>query len=128
MRHWMMQSTIATTCKLHRDNLALCPISTDPPTAVTTIEHTGGVNDNLQLAGAGVEEGNFHEALDARQPSMMPTMLMTRNHRILLNKTMTTMYQRQIITLTRSMINQKLRMGIQCLRERRQRIGTGLCH
>jgi hypothetical protein len=64
MRHWMTQSTIPTACKLHWDNLALCPISTDPPTAVTTIEHTGGVNNNLQLAGAGVEEGNFHETLD----------------------------------------------------------------
>jgi hypothetical protein len=141
MRHWMMQSTIAPTWKLHRDNLALCPISTDPPPAVTTIEHTGGVNNNLQLAGAGVEEGNFHETLDdavsktaTQEESDNPpaivdaAMLMTRNHRILLNKTMTTVYQRKIITPTGSMINQMLRMGIQCLRERRQRIGTGLCH
>ena len=57
-------STIGATWKLRQDNLVLRPISTNPPTTATTIESTGGVTDNSQLAGAGVEEGNFHETLD----------------------------------------------------------------
>jgi hypothetical protein len=109
-------STIGATWKLRQDNLVLRPISTDPPTTATTIESTGGVIDNLQLAGAGVEEGSFHETLDdavftvaAHERSDNPPVLADANDddeepRTESTKMMTTVSLKQIMTPTWSMI------------------------
>jgi hypothetical protein len=57
-------STIATTWRLNRDSLALCPAASAIPDVNTTIEHTGEVTapeDALPaLIPAGVEEGGSH--------------------------------------------------------------------
>jgi hypothetical protein len=62
-------STIATTWKLHRDNLALRPINSDIPTVSTTLEHTGGVDSN-----ASIEEGEKqHQSKTVETPISDPS-------------------------------------------------------
>jgi len=42
-------STIATTWRLHRNNLALCPVNSNIPVVTMTLEHTGVV-DNFPIS------------------------------------------------------------------------------
>jgi len=55
-------STNATTWRLHRDNLALRPATSDIPTLTITLEHTGTVEDTLPvLTPLDVAEGNNNQ-------------------------------------------------------------------
>ena len=72
-------SSIATTWKLHRDFLALRPISSEPPVVTTTLEHTRGVDDNPHLSMAGVEEGSAGVDMDCESHDTPPALTSPSN-------------------------------------------------
>jgi transposase InsO family protein len=64
-------STIATTWRLHRDNLAIRPATSDIPIVTTTLEHTGSVDDTCP--NCAVEEGEKDEINnDEPPPPLVP--------------------------------------------------------
>jgi len=56
-------SAIATTRRLHRDNLALRPVTSDIPMVNTTMEYTGGADNSMPPGAdnASIEEGHNHD-------------------------------------------------------------------
>jgi len=62
-------STIATTWRLHRDNLTR-PATSDIPVVTTTLEHTGSVNDTCPHCA--VEEGGNNDNDNDLPPPLVP--------------------------------------------------------